>query len=183
MPNPQQGSHSKYYCPLIFRPFLEKGKQCLWPTCFWTPCCSLPLPGSDHLLVFSFLSTPDPATNSLSLSGCCCESKGAQFNQLMYDCSLQEVGNGDFMTPRDPPQLFDPRTWGFRALVPSTVSSEVTFFRKISLYFPPCTAGARSLISVILSIIPSSTFYPDCLLIDSPSWAEAERAHSWAPIP
>lgn len=70
MPNPQQGSHSSHYCPLVFPPFLEKGKQCLWPTCSWTPCCSLPLPGSDHLLVFSFLATPgpaDPATNSLSL--------------------------------------------------------------------------------------------------------------------
>lgn len=71
MPNPQQGSHSSHYCPLVFPPFLEKGKQCLWPTCSWTSCCSLPLPGSDHLLVFSFLATPgpaDPATNSLSLS-------------------------------------------------------------------------------------------------------------------
>ena len=57
------------------------------------------------------------------------------------------------------------------------------FLRKTSPYFPLYTAGAGSLTSVIPSIKPSSTFYHDCLFIDSASGAEAKTAQPWAPIP
>lgn len=65
----------------------------------------LTLSGSGHLMVFSFLTTPDAAllaTNSLYFLFC--ESKSTQFKQLMHNCHLKEVGNG-VHDSQDPPPL------------------------------------------------------------------------------
>ena len=113
--------------PLLrFPPVLENGKQGLSLPAPRPLSHLLSLPGSDPLMVFSFLAIPDPAlpaTNCLSMFLILWIKK---YPVQTTDAWLQLAEGGkwsSWLPGPASPQFFDLTAWDFRALVSSTVSS------------------------------------------------------------
>lgn len=159
----QQDSHSSHYSTHL--PFFVCGRGTTWPVTYQSPStcavASLQAPLWPWPLIgFQLPSTPGPALSAPTLPSSCYGSKDVQSNHLcMAEPSRGKKLGSITLTENMASALLFPQQFHFRG----------DFLQENFPVSPPCSTWTRRLISVIPSIIPSSTFYPDCLCIYSPS--------------